>query len=811
MNSLLTTWDSACSCGGKADSLLKLQQMGMRVPPFSVVPDAFFRETAEEEWEHALRVLCAPLSDEVRYAVRSSAAGEDGTVHSFAGQFETILRVQKAELPAMICRCYRSLRNASAAAYCEARAQQTETKMNVIVQQQVEADCAGVLFSANPQGILNEAVISVGSGTGEGVVNGSAPVTTYYYNRTDERYYTVPEAGAPDLTEEQIHALIAVCQRLEEEKGGYHDVEFAYAQGELFILQCRPITTLSDDAPLVMDNSNIVESYPGLSLPLTVSFVEEAYYGVFRGVAARVLKSDRTLALYEPTLQNMIGSTNGRIYYKISNWYSILKVLPFSGKIIPVWQEMMGVRCKLADGAENRQSPLRRLRTYVNSAWELSAVPRNMKKLNARFCEVETLFHQGFPKADSIPALAALYQRISDQVLSGWEVTLLNDMYAFIYTALLKAALRPVCPDTCAEEANRFITGISNIESMKPIRALLSLAVQCRAEDLMQTLSQLSDDAAAQCWLEQSDSTFARGCLDYIARYGDRAPEELKLETVTFRQSPLRLIHQILEYARDAEWLRSAAEQLGTDHTEMNADILSGCGSLRRCLVRACSKRAALGIGNREISRLNRTRIYGMVRRIFLRAGEIYHHAGKLDAVRDIFWLRKEEVFSGDAAQYRDLISARKADYEQFRLLPPASRIVFEKEPFDKHHKAVNQQTVLCDARTLQGTACSNGIAEGTALVLENPFDVKGAEGCILIARMTDPGWVFLLATAKGIVSEKGSLLSHTAIISRELNIPAAVGVADACARINTGDQIRLDGTKGTVTILSRKEGAACD
>lgn len=806
MNALLTTWESPCSCGGKADSLLRLQQMGMCVPPFSVVPDVFFRETAEEAWESELAALCAHLPDDVRYAVRSSAAGEDGADHSFAGQFETILRVEKAELPAMICRCYRSQENASAAAYCAARSHWAETKMHVIVQQQVEADCAGVLFSANPQGILNETVISVGFGTGEGVVNGSAPVTTYYYNRTDERYYAVPEADAPALTEEQIGVLLAVCKRLEEEKGGYHDVEFAFARGKLFVLQCRPITTLSGDAPLVMDNSNIVESYPGLSLPLTVSFVEEAYYGVFRGVAARVLKSDRTLALYESTLQNMIGSVNGRIYYKISNWYSILKVLPFSDKIIPVWQEMMGVRCKQADGAENRQSPLRRIRTYLNSAWELLAVPRNMKKLNVRFSEVETLFQQGFPQADSIPALAALYQRISDQVLCGWEVTLLNDMYAFIYTALLKSALRPVCEDRCAEEANRFITGISNIESMKPIRALLSLAVQCRAEELMQTLSQLSDDAAAQCWIEQTDSDFARGCMDYIARYGDRAPEELKLETVTYRQSPLQLIRQILEYARDAEWLHTATEQLGTDRTEVNAEILSVCSPWRRCMVRACSKRAARGIGNREISRLNRTRIYGMVRRIFLRAGEICCRQGNLDEIRDVFWLRKEEIFRGDAARYRAIIHARKAEYEHFRLLPPASRIVFEKEPFDKHHQAVNQQTVSCDERTLQGTACSNGIAEGTALVLENPFDVKGAEGCILIARMTDPGWVFLLATAKGIVSEKGSLLSHTAIISRELNIPAAVGVADACARIRTGDQIRLDGTKGTVTILSRKE-----
>lgn len=808
MSGLISVREPHCSCGGKADSLFLLQELGLRVPPFSVVPDSFFRETAEEEWENALKALCAPLSGRVRYAVRSSAAGEDGASASFAGQFDTYLRVEKDALPAMICKCYRSLHNSSADAYRNARAERMNHAMYVIIQEQVEADCAGVMFSANPQGILNETVIAVGFGTGEGVVNGSAPVTTYYYNRTDERYYCVPEQNAPFLTEEQISQLLSLCQTLEEVRGGYHDIEFAFCGGELFVLQCRPITTLSDETPLVFDNSNIVESYPGLSCPLTVSFVEEAYYGVFRGVAARVLKSERTLELYEPTLQNMVGSANGRIYYKISNWYEILKVLPFSSKIIPVWQEMMGVRCKTADGAENRQSPIRRMRTYLNSAWELLAVPRNMRKLNDRFCEVESLFAREFPHADSISALAQLYQDISDLVLRSWDVTLLNDMYAFLYTGLLKAILRPVCPDTCAEEANRFITGISNIESMKPIRALLALAQRCREENLTDTLSALEDEKAAGDWLNCSESRFAKECLDYISRYGDRAPEELKLETVTYRQSPLRLVHQILEYARDAAWLDSASERLGTDKTEVPSEILSACGILRRGLVRACSRRAANGIRNREISRLNRTRIYGMVRQIFLRAGEIYTANGKLNAVRDVFWLRKEEIFDG-TADFSALISVRQAEYAQFALLPPASRIVFARDTFDKHHAVVNQQAAASDDLVLQGTACSNGIAQGRALVLENPFDVRSAEGCILIARMTDPGWVFLLATASGIVSEKGSLLSHTAIISRELMIPAAVGVKEACARVKTGDIVRLDGTRGTLTILERKGGTA--
>ena len=71
---------------------------------------------------------------------------------------------------------------------------------------------------------------------------------------------------------------------------------------------------------------------------------------------------------------------------------------------------------------------------------------------------------------------------------------------------------------------------------------------------------------------------------------------------------------------------------------------------------------------------------------------------------------------------------------------------------------------------------------------------------------MTDPGWVFLLATAKGIISEKGSLLSHTAIISRELKIPSIVGVNNLLNTIKSGDIIEMDGTTGVINIVKKEE-----
>ena len=110
-------------------------------------------------------------------------------------------------------------------------------------------------------------------------------------------------------------------------------------------------------------------------------------------------------------------------------------------------------------------------------------------------------------------------------------------------------------------------------------------------------------------------------------------------------------------------------------------------------------------------------------------------------------------------------------------------------------------------ANGLTGVPCSAGQAEGEALVIKDVKDAKDVKGKILIARMTDPGWVFLLASASGIISEKGSLLSHTAIISRELGIPAVVGVTDATDIIKTGDTVKIDGTSGKIEIVGDKDG----
>ena len=200
--------------GGKADNLILLRDGGIPVPEFVVVTDG---KAPGISWEMS--------------SVRSSADVEDGASDSFAGQFDTYLDVPKNELQEKIDLCIASAKNESAAEYIRQREIGAENfKMSVIVQKMIDSDCSGVMFTANPQGIMNECVITVGKGTGDNVVSDRTATTSYYYNTNDDLYYY--EGEKDRLSSEQIHELISLASKIKDILGDYLDIEFSIKDGD---------------------------------------------------------------------------------------------------------------------------------------------------------------------------------------------------------------------------------------------------------------------------------------------------------------------------------------------------------------------------------------------------------------------------------------------------------------------------------------------------------------------------------------------------------------------------------------------------
>ena len=731
--------------GSKAKNLQILKEAGFNVPNFQLI---HFDDIQKDYYQINLKAQ--------KYAVRSAANIEDGAENSFAGQFTTFLNVGEKDLKNKIQACANA--TASSKNYAKNKSINTKNlKVDVIVQEMVNADFAGVIFTANPQGLLNESVITVAPGLGENVVAEKSKSTSYYYNTTDDLYYF--EGDKEYLSEATIQKLIALSQKIEDTLGKYLDIEFAIRDEEIFILQARPITTLKTNHPVILDNSNIVESYSGISLPLTISFAKMIYSGVFESVCRRVVKDEKELQKHKNIFKQMVGSSNGRLYYKISNWYEIIDFLPFAKKITPMWEESLGLK----NSIEHKHEASFRLHARVakNFLKELRNSQKNMAWLNQKFIEVENAYRESYSDELNLEQSIDLFYQLADNLFPHWDLTLINDMYCFINVGLLKKKQ--------GEHANETISAISNLESMKPVETMILLAAD---KNELNT--------------EEYQLRFA----DYITNYGDRNVEELKLESETFRTNPGLLEQRIEAYRQDPENLYRLAKEIRNKTEATQKSRLA--------------KRCASGIRNREISRLNRSRIFGMVREIMLHIGRLLAEQKAIVEQKDIFYLTIKEIekFIKQEFDLQSIIKIRKQEYEIFAQLPNYSKLIFAEQEFDKLPKKLNAHQQKLDAKDeLHGTPCSNGTVSGEVLIIESPTKQYDTARKILVTRSTDPGWVFMLSTAKGIISERGSLLSHTAIISRELKIPSVVGVENATKLLKTGDKITLNGKTGKITI----------
>ncbi|HQG29980.1 MAG TPA: PEP/pyruvate-binding domain-containing protein, partial [Candidatus Ozemobacteraceae bacterium] len=269
-----------------------------------------------DEMYSALR---AQIGTDPFVAVRSSALGEDSKEFSYAGMLDTYLFCRtESEIALAVVNCWASMYSDRAVSYRFMRGiSQSGISMAVIVQEMVDGVASGVTFTVNPQTkYADEILINAVWGLGEGLVSGGVDADRFVVLKKDEfpidqseiahkeervvfdreqGYGTIEEkipseeASKPCLTEQQIKSVAAVCARIEREYGGVpQDIEWTVGRdGRVKILQARPITTIDKPWPserpyvTLWDNSNIVESYSGVTTPLTFSFALNAYHNVY--------------------------------------------------------------------------------------------------------------------------------------------------------------------------------------------------------------------------------------------------------------------------------------------------------------------------------------------------------------------------------------------------------------------------------------------------------------------------------------------------------------------------------------------------
>lgn len=858
--------------GGKAFNLWQMQQHGFKVPKWVVFSakelDLILPKNADlptitsfiekielpKSWITKLENY---FSKDTLVAVRSSALIEDGAEYSFAGQFESYLFIKIQNVLEYLKKVWLSAYTDRVSTYRKINNITGTRSISIIVQEMIDADVSGVGFGINAvTGNRTEHLLSAVYGLGEGLVSGALNADTYILKndgtieqtilkkdnafRLDASGQGIVEAPVEGAIQEvstldaaKVNKLRHTLKRLHTLLGRPQDIEFAFKNDEFYLLQTRPITTLQQLADkggqyIIWDNSNIIESYPGVTTPLTFSFILDVYEAVYAyfseimGVRKSVIEDN------EKVFANMLGLLRGRVYYNLFSWYRVLALFPAYSLNAEFMENMMGVKERFE---LPKSAPVSKWQTYRGVARtvammlkNLFTLPRQRRKFLKDLNETMTFYGEQNFLTSRPDEIMNHYFDLGNLLIKKWKVPLINDFFAMIYFGILQKLIKNWDLSDNPNLHNDLLAGSQDIISTEPVRRLLAISNAILNHDKASTL--FKNQQPRTIWLKMTsilnnssteDKDFyaiATLIQDYINKFGDRCVGELKLETISYSQAPEEFIAIVKSYVEQgigksvrqtttAEEIRETAENDAFHNLRFKP--------IKKRLFLYVLKTARSMVSARENLRYERTRLFGLVRRLFTDMGKIFHAEGIIEETRDIFYLTKEEIFdyiSGTSVMLdlKGLIALRKKEFATYHdETPPSERIptygvVYHANDF--YIKNDQSATDVASSGMLQGIGCCKGIVKAKVRVVRSPNEIRSLDGDILVTSSTDPGWVTLFPSASGILVERGSLLSHSAIVSRELGIPCVVSITGLLATLKTGDMVEMNGSTGEVRIL---------
>ncbi len=752
------------SIGNKAENLQKLKSGGFLVPEFIIVPIGL------DELELQTRIKASMLRRNQWFAVRSSSIAEDSKTDSKAGSFYTAIAVQAVKV---------------FSAYKKVEQSLNQTKGAIILQQFIPTIQAGVLFTNNGKGQI---IINALKGLCKPVVEGA--MCDEWYFSSDGKILTqhiqskkqglffenntlINRAfSKPSLKTKQLTQLYNLAKQLTAFYQLPQDVEWGFYRNKLYVLQSRPITRNMPEFKELnyFDSANIAESYSGLVQPLTLSFAEfiyrEVYYNLIKSSGVRPNK----LKKYNWVFENMVASFYGRLYYNMNNWYRMTSFIPGYKRNKKNLEQM--ITSNIRQEVDNNIRPAIPLKIaypfivfakmlFFNRTQHLfkhktQAFIRRVRQLN-----FEELTAKDCQK---------LFDQLNQKLISKWHIPVENDFMVMTYFGLLKKRFNDA-------ELSRIIRFKSKTTQQVQTLGKLSRSITSDC-DLNKLLSQNHFDVLN---LAINSKPEIQAIINtYFEEFGGRFANELKLESADIEEDYFKFYHLIKLYG----------------NLELNqkneTDSAINESAINTWLINKFRKYAA----RREEMRLLRSNGFSLVRRLFNQLGSIYAKRELLAAESDIFFLKLDEVFATHL-NFKELVAKRKIAYAGYeKMHPPAFFSITDEE----------LPTSVCSnkniTRLMSGRGCALGTIKGKVRIMKHYEMPEIIDFDILVTYHTDPGWTPLLGLVKGLVVEHGGVLSHAAIVARELGIPTIVGVANVVESIETGQFISIDGDKGLIEIL---------
>ena len=797
------------------------------------------------EIEDAIVAAWQTLGTDESYAVRSSATAEDLPDASFAGQQDTFLNVRGQEsLLQSVRACWVSLFTDRAILY---RAQNgfahRDVYLSVVVQRMVMPDVSGILFTADPvSGHRHIISIDASYGLGEALVAGLVSPDLY---KVDKRTRTItaaqigdkalairPTAGGGTFQEQlsareraarvlddaQVLELAEWGARIEAHYGKPQDIEWAMAEGRFFILQARPITSLFPlPQPRPLDDTlHLYFSFSHAQVmtdpmpPMAISFwriifpfgkrtpleanpylasaagriyvdvtpllrmprVDHAIPNILR--IADVLSSNAIRTVVQRPEFTAGGSVGRARYSTLARW-----LLPLWGKTIArlLWLPPEGATDHLMAQVE----------TYVHSArTQLAAAPVGLPRLRV----AEKLVAEIFPKH---------VMKMPSYLAAGIASKFLLARITRDFTNQEQVAAD-------LDAIGRGLVGNVTTEMDQLVGDLADAARQSPA--LMRHLSEGdAKQAIATAHTISGSEAFLAAWQEFMRKYGMRGPSEIDISRPAWADEPASLLQVVIANLQHAEagnhrakYAQLAAEGMAAAQRLEEAARFGLVGPLRGRIVRRLTRVGRNLMPIREHPKYMLIQLRGMVRQVLLECGALLERQGRMDEANDVWFLDWHELataLQNPTQEIRTLIQTRQQEHlRHWQTVPP--RVITS----DGEIPAVAHDSTGLPPGALAGSPVSAGTVEGRAKVIIDPQNELLSPGEILVAPFTDPGWTPLFINAAGLVMETGGLMTHGSVVAREYGIPAVVSVIDATKKIQTGQQIRVNGSLGYVEIL---------
>jgi len=802
--------------GGKVKGLARLTANHFPVPPWVVVhPNAFLESlrSAESPVElhcgeklkldlmQSLEELC-PGRD--RVAVRSAGLQEDGVQHSFAGLLQTFLDVEHHDVSDNVVKVWRSAFDPRVLSYRQARGMASRAPAPaVIIQRMVRADKAGVAFSLDPMsGNSDYVVVTAVKGAASLLMDGHADGETWHVNR---RGAVIKSPGKnTHLTSEEACLIAQWVRKIETSFGSPQDIEWALEGGRFYFLQARPITALGSsrgkEAPILWDNSNIADSFGGVTTPLTFSLARQIYAKAYRRFF-RLMGAGSLSSSEEDLFHKLLGFIQGRIYCNLTHWYRALMLLPGFKWSRSLLEEMMGYD---DPGLQNRRHfAVKEFFLMLMAGGRMLGTYFTLNHKAKLFHDrVDTLFIDknrigGLREEE----LARSYHDLEKEMITCWDLPFITDSLALIF----HRALTRICGDPGLQNALLSEEGMKIAELPSRLKQMSLVAAE--SKELVRLLRFATEEEILE---NLPNHTHFKSLFDdYLESFGDRCADDLRLETATARENPLPVFRTIGSLAFQDPGKNESDPQSQRKKALQQVNTRLSSNPIYFRLFHWLLRNTRDLIRHRENFRFERTRLFGHIRRIFTELGLRYYRRGLLVSPHDIFFLTIEESLgfidgTASTVNLRDLVTVRKKEYERFsKSVPPPNRfetrgiadLSFNIIPLDQKGVSASEE--------LKGIACSGGKVCGKVQKITNPHESPIKPGRILVLEHTDPSSILLFTHAAGLLVERGSALSHAAVLAREMGLPTIVSLKGLTRRLKDGDHVELDGTSGIVKKLN--------